>query len=76
MIAKAAATTLDSETMEVRQSVVTKTASKKRQYTGEKPMSIPAEVATALPPLKPAKIGNVCPKTAAKPKTIGDQPLA
>ena len=37
-------------------------------------MRTPALVATALPPLKPAKIGKVCPRTAKRPKTIGEIP--
>ena len=41
---------------------------------GEKPSKTPALVATAFPPLNPAKIGKVCPKTAKRPKTIGEIP--
>lgn len=37
-------------------------------------MRTPALVATALPPLKPAKIGKVCPRTAKRPKIIGEIP--
>ena len=37
-------------------------------------MRTPALVATALPPLKPAKMGKVCPRTAKRPKTIGEIP--
>lgn len=40
---------------------------KKKRYNGAKPSNTPALVATALPPLKLAKIGKVCPKTAKKP---------
>ena len=42
---------------------------------GEKPMRTPALVATALPPLKPAKIGKVWPRTARRPKIIGEIPV-
>ena len=38
-------------------------------------MRTPALVATALPPLKPAKIGKVWPMTARRPKTIGEIPV-
>ena len=34
----------------------------------------PALVATALPPLNPAKIGKVCPITAKRPKIRGEIP--
>ena len=34
----------------------------------------PALVATALPPLNPAKIGKVCPITAKRPKMRGEIP--
>ena len=43
--------------------------------TGEKPMRTPALVATALPPLKLAKIGKVWPRTARRPKIIGEIPV-
>ena len=43
--------------------------------TGENPMRTPALVATALPPLKPAKMGKVWPRTARRPKTIGEIPV-
>ena len=38
-------------------------------------MRTPALVATALPPLKPAKIGKVWPRTARRPKIIGEIPV-
>ena len=38
---------------------------KKRK--GATPRIIPADVATALPPLNPAKTGKVCPSTAKRP---------
>ena len=41
---------------------------------GEKPSKTPALVATAFPPLNPAKTGKVCPNTAKRPKTIGEIP--
>lgn len=48
---------------------------KRMRNTGEKPMRTPALVATALPPLKPAKIGKVWPRTARRPKIIGEIPV-
>jgi hypothetical protein len=38
---------------------------------GVKNKKTPVEVATAFPPLKPAKIGNTCPDMASKPQIIG-----
>ena len=73
-IAKAAATTLDKETMDVRKSVVEKMTRRKSPYSGEKLISMPAEVATALPPLNSAKMGKLWPRTANKPKTRGEKP--
>ena len=45
---------------------------RKIRQKGAKPNKIPAEVATALPPLKLAKIGKVCPKIAKKPNSKGE----
>lgn len=38
---------------------------------GVKNKKTPVEVATAFPPLKPAKIGNTCPNIASKPQIMG-----
>ena len=51
-----------------------KMIAKYRQKRGANPKTTPALVATALPPLNPAKIGNVCPITAARPNSNGETP--
>src|SRR3954451_23392936 len=38
---------------------------------GVKNNKTPVDVATAFPPLKPAKTGNTCPNIANKPQIIG-----
>ncbi|MNQ92295.1 hypothetical protein D3C85_1077160 [compost metagenome] len=47
---------------------VTKTVTQSKAAGGFTARIIPKSVATPLPPLKPAKIGNKCPITAITPK--------
>jgi hypothetical protein len=43
-----------------------------KKMSGTYPNATPAPVATAFPPLKFQKIGNICPITAETPYKIGD----
>ena len=73
-IATLAEITLAREIILPRQRVVTKTNIRQTKKAGEKPRTAPALVATALPPLNPAKIGKVWPITAKRPKISGEIP--
>jgi len=46
------------------------TVRQNRKAEGNRARSIPPNVPTPLPPLKPEKIVKVCPNTAAKPHMI------
>ena len=69
-----AESTLAREIILPRQRMLAKTTIRQTKKAGEKPRTTPALVATALPPLKPAKIGKVWPITAKRPKTSGETP--
>ena len=73
-MASRATVTLENEIILVKYRLATKYTAKMSSRTGEKPSKTPALVATAFPPLNPAKTGKVCPKTAKRPKTIGEIP--
>ena len=59
ILAKMATVTLEKEIMLVKYRLAKKYIAKINRKRGEKPMRTPALVATALPPLKPAKMGKV-----------------
>lgn len=56
------------ETYFVANKTVTKTRTQSRAADGLTANTIPNNVATPLPPLKPANMGNKCPITAITPK--------
>ena len=51
--------------------VIKKNRMARTNKNGSYASTIPAEVATALPPLKLANIGNICPITAINPTING-----
>ena len=57
----------DNETYFDMYKAMKKTTSKNKNKNGSYPSTTPADVATALPPLKLANIGNICPMAANTP---------
>ena len=58
------------ETKRVRYNTRINTPTQHNAVHGEMPSTNPNNVATPLPPLKSAQIGNICPSTAARPRPI------
>ena len=61
-MASSATVTLENEIILVKYRLATKYTAKISSRIGEKPSKTPALVATAFPPLNPAKIGKCAPK--------------